>query len=175
MEDCLLIYKASLSMQSPTAKLWLQYVEYIETLKVFIRAERSGNWSLHLVTAARMLNVFAATGHINYAKSARLYLQLILELPNGFPWLHEIFSTQGFHVVCRSSRYWAGLLVIEQVVMRSIKSRGGLTRGRGITESVCLQWILSMHKCAGVHDYIYLISISVCFFYQTNVVTIYLL
>ena len=36
--------------------------------------------------------------------------------------------------------------------MRSIKSRGGLTRGRGVTESVRMQWIYSMHKCAGIHD-----------------------
>ena len=38
--------------------------------------------------------------------------------------------------------------IVEQVMMRSIKSRGG----RGMTETVCLQWIYSMHKCAGVHD-----------------------
>ena len=37
-------------------------------------------------------------------------------------------------------------------MMRSIKSCGGLTTGRGVTESVCLQWICSMHKCAGIHD-----------------------
>ena len=37
-------------------------------------------------------------------------------------------------------------------MMRSIKSRGGLTRGRDVTESVRLQWICSMHKCAGIHD-----------------------
>ena len=36
--------------------------------------------------------------------------------------------------------------------MRSIKNRGGLTRGIGITESVCLQWILSMHKYAGIRE-----------------------
>ena len=155
LEECLVKHKALLAEQSPTAKLWLQYIEYIETLKLFIRAERSGNWSLHLVAVTRMLNLFAATGHINYAKSARLYLQLMLELPKNFPWLHEMFINQGFHAVRRSSRYWAGLwtdLVIEQVMMRSIKSRGGLTRGRGITESVRLQWILSMHKCAGIHE-----------------------
>ena len=40
---------------------------------------------------------------------------------------------------------------IEQVMMLSIKSRGGLTTGRGITESVCLLWMFSMHKCAGIH------------------------
>lgn len=102
-----------------------------------------------------MLNLFAATGHINYAKSARLYLQLMRDLPTGHPWLYDCFIEQGFHTVRRSSRYWAGLwtdLIIEQVLMRSIRSRGGLTRGRGVTESVRLQWIYSMHKCAGVHD-----------------------
>ena len=79
-------------------------------------------------------------------------MKLMLELPKGFPWLHEMFVNQGFHAVRRSNRYWAGLwtgLVINQVMMRSIKSQGGLTRGRGITESVCLQW---MHKCAGIHE-----------------------
>ena len=35
-------------------------------------------------------------------------------------------------------------------MMHSIKSRGELTRGRGITETVRLQW--SMHRCAAVHD-----------------------
>jgi len=128
LEQLLQYHKALLAEQSPTAKLWLQYIEYIETLKLFIRAERTGNWSLHLIAVSRMLNLFAATGHINYAKSARLYLQLMLELPDDFPWLHEMFVNQGFHAVRRSNRYWAGLstdLIIEQVLMRSIKSRGG--------------------------------------------------
>ena len=99
LEECLAKYKTLLVEQSPTAKLWLQYIEYIETLKLFIRAERSGNWSLHLVAVTRMLNLFAATSHINYAKSARLYLQLMLELPKDFPWLHKMFINQGFHAV----------------------------------------------------------------------------
>ena len=79
----------------------------------------------------------------------------MLELPNDHPWLYKCFTEQGFHVVRRSSRYWAGIwtdIIFEHVTMRSIKSRGGLTRGRGIIESVSLQWIYSMHKCAGIHD-----------------------
>ena len=155
LNECLLQYKALLCEKSPTAKLWLQYMEYVETLKLFIRAERTGNWILHLIAVERMINLFAATGHIHYAKSARLYLQMMLELPNDHPWLYKCFTEQGFHAVRRSNRHWAGLwtdLIIEQVMMRSIKSRGGLTRGRGITETVRLQWIYSMHRCAGIHD-----------------------
>ena len=36
-------------------------------------------------------------------------------------------------------------------MMKSIKSRGGLTHGRGLTESVRLMWVHTMHKTGGVH------------------------
>ena len=36
--------------------------------------------------------------------------------------------------------------------MRSLKSRGGLTHGRGIAESVRNLWISSMHRCTGIHN-----------------------
>ena len=57
-------------------------------------------------------------------------------LSNTHPDVFKHFS-QGLHVVRRSDRLWAGLssdLVIEQVLMRSMKTSGGLTRGRGMTE-----------------------------------------
>ena len=60
-----------------------------------------------------------------------------------------------FHTIRRTDKYWAGLwtdLTIEQVLMRSIKSSGGITRGRGITESVRLTWLGSMHRRASMHD-----------------------
>ena len=36
--------------------------------------------------------------------------------------------------------------------MRSIKLRGGLTGGRGMTESVCHVWVLRLCHVAMVHD-----------------------
>lgn len=42
-------------------------------------------------------------------------------------------------------------LAIEQVLMRSLKSRGGLAHGRGLSENVRLFWIYTMHQCATVH------------------------
>ena len=65
------------------------------------------------------------------------------------------FTEHGYHAVRRSDRYCTGLwtdLTIEQVMMRSIKSRGGLTRWRAITVTVILLWVYSMHKCAEVHE-----------------------
>ena len=130
-------------------------LDYVAVLKQCIRAERTGDWDLHLDALSKMINLFAATGHIHYARSARLHLQQMKDLHLNFPWVYSCFKEKGYHTVRRSDRYWAGLwtdLIIEQVMMRSLKSRGGLTRGRGITESVRLLWLGSMHRCAGVHD-----------------------
>ena len=54
----------------------------------------------------------------------------------------------------RTDRYWAGLssdLVIEQVLMRSMKSTGRLTRGRGMCESERTQLMLSISACADLN------------------------
>ena len=53
-----------------TAKLWLQYVEMIGILRMFIKAERIGDWNLHLQAVHKMLPYFAAAGHNLYTKSA---------------------------------------------------------------------------------------------------------
>lgn len=153
LDQLLTDQKIMLTAQSRTARLWFQYLDYIVIIKEFITSERLGDWSGHLFAVNKLLNLFAATGHYHYAKSARLYLQTMNHLATTHPWLYQQF-TNGYHVVRRSNRLWGGLwtdLVIEQVMMRSLKSRGGLTRGRGITESVRQQWIYSMHNCASVH------------------------
>ena len=147
--------KASLSAQSKTATLWIQFLEYIKVIKDFISFERLGMWVNHLLAVSKFLNLFAATGQIHYAKSARLYLQEMQKLVTSHPWLYSKLIEDGFHTVRRSPRQWSGLwtdLIIEYVLMRSLKSRGGLTRGRGMTESVRHQWVYTMHVCATVHD-----------------------
>ena len=133
LESILDCVKEKLKSESRTAKLWILYMFYMQVLKDFIRAERTGNWSLHVQSVGKMLNLFAATGHIHYAKCARLYLQQMLQLEQNFPWVYGRFNEEDFHTVRRSSRFWAGFwtdLTIEQVLMRSVKSRGGLTRGK---------------------------------------------
>lgn len=60
-------------------------------------------------------------------------------------------AVDGFRIVRRSDQKWEGLstdLVVEQVLMRSMKMSGGLTRGRGMTEQQWLVWLLSMPVCA---------------------------
>ena len=99
----------------------------IDLLRTFIKAERTGNWNLHLRTVCDMIPYFAAAGHNLYAKSAYIYLQIMENLKEKHPDIYRSFQ-DGLHVVRRSDRHWAGLstdLVIEQVLMRSVKTTGG--------------------------------------------------
>lgn len=64
----------------PTARLWLQYMDFVALLRQFIQAERTGNWELHLQSLREMLPIFAAAGHNLYAKSVYIYLQQMLQL-----------------------------------------------------------------------------------------------
>ena len=136
---------------SRTAALWLQYMYMIDIFHEFIKAERTANWHMHLETASHMLPpYFAASGHNLYTKSCHLYLQSMEKLKEDCPAVYEQLAS-GYHVVGRSDRQWAGLstdLVIEQCLMRSLKSPGGLTRGSGMTERQRLTWLLSMSVCA---------------------------
>ena len=57
-------------------------------------------------------------------------------LQDDHPKVYQHFQ-DGLHVIRWSDCYWAGLfsdLVTEQVQTRSMKTNGGLTRGRGMTE-----------------------------------------
>ena len=101
-------YKEILRACSRTAKLWLLYMYYVNVLKMFIFAERTSDWTLHIYATSKMLNLFAATGRRNYAKSARLYVQQMNELESTHPWLYRQFMN-GHFAIKRSNNIWAGI------------------------------------------------------------------
>ncbi len=147
-------HSESQKKSSRTSALWVQYMNMIDILRKFIRAERTGNWELHLQAIQDMLPYMAASGHNSYTKSAMLYLQQMLNLKAQHPDVQQHFD-KGLHVIQRSNRLWAGLssdLIIEQVLKRSLKTSGGLTRGRGMTEHQRLLWLLSRPACAEVNQ-----------------------
>ena len=95
-----------------------------------------------------MLPYFHASGHFLYAKSAHLYLQDMLDLEDFItPKEYDDYVQRGYFTIRRSEKFWSGIwsdMTIEQTLMRSMKSSGGLTHGRGMTDSVLAKWILGM-------------------------------
>ena len=63
-----------------TAGLWIQYFDLVQIMRLFVRAEQTGHWFLHLYTVKQMLPYLHAAGHLAYAKSAHLYVQQMVEL-----------------------------------------------------------------------------------------------
>lgn len=131
-----------------TAKLWVQYFEMVTLVKQFIEAERSGNWKLHLETIQKMLPYFHASGHFLYAKSAHLYLQDMFSLKECITSKeYEDYVQKGYFTIRRSEKFWSGIwsdMTIEQTLMRSMKTSGGLTHGRGMTDSMLTKWVIGM-------------------------------
>jgi len=78
-------HKQQLVNDDRTARLWVQYLDYVRTVKQFLRAERTSDWSLHLLSVSQMLNLLSAAGRNNYAKCARVYLQLMADLAVTHP------------------------------------------------------------------------------------------
>ncbi|CAB3976920.1 Hypothetical predicted protein [Paramuricea clavata] len=74
-----------------------------------------------------MLDIFAAAGHHQYAKGARLYCQLMkqLQATPRFIEIFERFTVYGNHVVRYSCHDWSGTwtdICIEQTLMKAAKS-----------------------------------------------------
>ena len=56
-----------------------------------------------------------------------------MNLKNTHPWIYKSFKEKDYHTVQLSDWYWAGLwadLIIEQVMIHSLKRTGGITRAR---------------------------------------------
>lgn len=131
----------------PTSQLWVLYFKLVTLMQQFIDAERSGNFQLHLQTVISMIPIFFASGHHLYGKACLLYVEQMLNLKEKMDIIeYDKFCKQGFFTIRRSNRFWCGIwsdLCIEQVLMRAMKCCGGLTHGRGLTDTVIAKWILA--------------------------------
>ena len=88
-----------------TSKLWLMYMDMVDTMCTFIKAERTGNFLLHQKSMQAMLPYFAASGHFLYTKSAYCYLQQMQELQDKNQEVYRSF-VNGYNVVRRSDTFF---------------------------------------------------------------------
>ncbi|KAJ8884643.1 hypothetical protein PR048_016501 [Dryococelus australis] len=100
--------------------------EQSRTGKLWVQYLRQCVWS--------MLPYLHAAGHIHYTKSAHLYVHQMEELPSRMP-PHEY------------NKFASKDLSIEQDLRRVLKTKGGLTSGRGITESTLAYFVAAFPVC----------------------------
>lgn len=139
------------------AALWIQYVKMVSLVRSFIQAGRMGNFDLHFSTIIEMISFFHSCRHFNYAKSAHLYIPDMSQPKEKIDSEEEYqkYVNKSFFTIRRSEKYFSGVssdMIIEQTLMRSIHSIGGLTQGRGITESVAISWLNTLTYAAYIND-----------------------
>ena len=125
-------------------------------MQYFIRAERTGDWKLHLYCIREMLPHLHAAGHLHYAKSARLYLQQMESLEKSMPAdEYQLFTDKGYFTIRRLDSFWGGNFsdqTMEHFLMRTLKTSGEMTHGRGITDSTLTKWVHALPRRAPVCD-----------------------
>ena len=62
------------SRKSNRQLVWISFVSNVHLPRLFIFAEFTGNWEFQLFCRSQMINLFHASGHFVYAKSAHIYL-----------------------------------------------------------------------------------------------------
>ena len=143
------------NLDGRTPKLWRWFHDQVLIVKNAIRADRTGNWELSLRCQAQMLPTFAAAGHNKYARAIRMALQFVDIYKERFPLAMKVFEEEGLHTVRYNEAEWSGVptdLAIEQQLMRSLKSIGGITHGSMRNEGSERLWIALIGHTALVNS-----------------------
>ena len=134
---------------SPTSKLWLEnLVKPVFIMMVFVRAEREGEWPLHLWAVQQMLPYFFAAGHHQYARYGTYYLFSMEKLHGA---VLEQFM-KGEHLMRHKEGLWNGIwsdMFVESTFMRYGKGPQGII-GVTMKPDMVKKWAYSMHICSRI-------------------------
>ena len=76
---------------NPMVKVMRHYMRIVMEMLAFIRAVRTGDWSLHLITLDMFTKYFFAHERINYARMIPVYLSEMSSLNEADPEIYEEF------------------------------------------------------------------------------------
>ena len=132
------------AVTSRTTRLWLDaFIKPVLIMLLFIRAEREGEWPLHLLAVSRMLPYFAAACHWNYLRYGVVYLKRMTKMPHE---LLEHFLNKE-HVMRHQPGLWNAIwsdMMIETTVMRYGHGPEGVI-GLTLNQKALERWALSLH------------------------------
>ena len=102
IQECLELFDNQ-NKENPNFQMWKAYMKMVEILLAFIRAEREGNWRLHLEAFTAMLPWLTIYDHTNYARCCPIYLSDMECLEKEAPQVYDELMSGNF-VVKRSKR-----------------------------------------------------------------------
>ena len=134
---------------NPNYTYWTNYLKMVEVLLDFIRANRDGNWELHLDAFTAMLPWMTIYDHTNYARWGPVYLADMKGLPITAPEIYAEFMSGNF-VIKRSKKRFNQVPVDQATewMNRMCKiSNGiiGITRNETARDRFCVTWAERSH------------------------------
>ena len=144
-------FKEKTRAVSKTFLFWEQYIEMVDILLQFIKAERSGNWDLYLSALAEMTPHFFAMDRPNYARWLPVYIADMNMLESSHPKVHEEFLAGNFSV-SRSGHPFSHVstdMALEQSINADSNSKGGIV-GMSQSPAALERWFLTAHERASV-------------------------
>lgn len=132
---------------------WNNVLIMVNLMNDLIRADRSGNWSLHVETVQKVLPIFNVMDRVNYTRWGSIYVEDILTLDKNSPEIYLQFLNSRF-TVQQSDILFTSVSpdqALEQTINRTSKSKAGVI---GITknkESVAA-WNLTYHELLDISD-----------------------
>ena len=115
-------------------------------MMIYVRAEREGDWLLHVHCAKAMVPYFFAAGQQNYARSGLVCLRAIENLPDKM----LPYFLKGKHVMRHMNGLWNGIwsdMFIESTFMRYGHGKTGIV-GITLKPETLKTWALSCHICS---------------------------
>ena len=136
---------------SETFTFWDRFIQMVGVLKDLVRADREGNWELHLNSVQAALPLFAGCDRINYLRWASLYLEDMRKLQMDAPEVYENFKSGKFVVKRLEGSFNAvgADMCLEQTINRSQKSAGGII-GSTKRKQFVAQWEIIYHEMLAV-------------------------
>ena len=85
LERAVTMFSTSEAEKKPTFALWLNYIQMVEVLLMFLRTTRENDWDLHLSAVRSMLPWFFVTDRVHYARYGTAYRLEMLCLETTHP------------------------------------------------------------------------------------------
>lgn len=144
-------FRSDSRTKSETFEFWDRFVEMVGILRDLVRADREGDWNLHLRSVQAVLPLFAGCDRVNYLRWASVYLEDMRQLPQVSPLVHQNFLAGKF-VVKRTEGKFSAVgadMCLEQTINRSQKNVGGVI-GNTKRKQFVAQWEIIYHEMMGV-------------------------
>jgi hypothetical protein len=127
------------------ASFWMMYIDLVEILLGLLRADREGNWNLHLANIRKMIPWCFVADKINYARYLPVYYSQMMVLEDTAPQTYRYFMSGGFSVQKGGSNPFGRLAVdqtLEETVNKDTQTSGG-TKGFSLKPGTVSRYYLT--------------------------------